>query len=287
MSIQKAFILGAGLGTRLRPLTEVLPKPLVPIWNEPLVHHVLRHCQQAGITEVAINTPHIPEAWDKHFPDGSFEGSQVSFFHEEKLLETGGGIKNIAPFIGDNPILIFNGDIISDIDLTGLIEHHTQSNNVATLAVKSKGPTCNIAVEGNQVTDIRHSLGVHLGNHQFTGIYCIQPEILQLIPSDEKISIIPAFLELVKTKQLGCYNVDAATWCDIGTLEAYHQVHANSPEKNADGSFISPLASVGEHCQIHNSIVWPGAVIEPHTSLEHCVVYSSSPVSGAHKNALL
>lgn len=287
MSIQKAFILGAGLGTRLRPLTEVIPKPLVPVWNEPLVHHVLRHCQQAGITEFAINTHHIPEAWEKQFPDGSFEGSQISFFHEPQLLETGGGIKNISSFIGDSPILIFNGDIISDIDLTGLIEHHIQSNNIATLAVKSNGPSCNIAVEGDQVTDIRHSLGVHPGNHQFTGIYCIQPEILQHIPSNEKISIIPAFLELVKTKQLGCYNVDAATWCDIGTLDTYHEVHASSPERNAAGSFISPLASVDENCTITDSIVWPGAVIKEHTSLEHCVVYSSTPVSGTHKDKFL
>lgn len=287
MSIHKAFILGAGLGTRLRPLTNVLPKPLVPVWNEPLIYHVLRHCQKAGITDFAINTHHIPEAWEQQFPNGEFEGSKITFFHEPILLETGGGIKNISSFIGSEPTLIFNGDIISNIDLKGLISCHTNSNNIATLAVKSEGPTRNIAVTNNQVTDIRNALHIHPGNHQFTGVYCIHPDILEHIPANQKISIIPAFLELVKQNQLGSHNVDEATWCDIGTIETYHEVHSSSQQKNASGSFISPLATVHQSAKIKQSIVWPGAVIEANASLNKCIAYSSSPISGVHQNTLL
>ena len=287
MSIKKAFILGAGLGTRLQPLTHVLPKPLVPIWNEPLVYHVLRHCMKAGIEDFAINTHHIPEAWNELFSSGSFEGANIELFHEPILLETGGGIKNISSFIGDSPILVFNGDIISDIDLNGLIKAHTQSSNLATLAVKSNGPHCNIAVENDQVIDLRNERGIHPGNHQFTGIYCISPEILDLIPSNEKISIIPAFIALAKKEKLGAFNVDQASWIDIGTIENYREAHIESPLKNTLNSFISPEATVGENCTITNSIIWPNTVIQPNTILEECIVYSGVPISGKHYQSIL
>ena len=136
LMITKAFILGAGLGTRLRPLTDVLPKPLVPVFHEPMANFALRLCQAAGIKEFAINTHHIPEAWSAAYPDGSFHGSPLSFFHEPVLLETGGGIRNIGSFIGDDPILVYNGDILTDIDIGKLIAHHQTSGNIATLALR-------------------------------------------------------------------------------------------------------------------------------------------------------
>ena len=157
--ITKAFILGAGLGTRLRPLTDVLPKPLVPVFHEPMANYALRHCQAAGIKEFAINTHHIPEAWQQAYPDGSFHGSPLSFFHEPVLLETGGGIRNISAFIGDDPILVYNGDILTDIDIGKLIAHHQASGNIATLALRSSGQNCNVNIEGDQITDMRNLLG--------------------------------------------------------------------------------------------------------------------------------
>ena len=109
--IHKAFILGAGLGTRLRPLTNFRPKPLVPLFHEPMANYALRHCQSAGITDFAINTHHLADEWQKAYPENQFEGSNLEFFHEKTLLETGGGIRNISSFIGNEPLLIYNGDI--------------------------------------------------------------------------------------------------------------------------------------------------------------------------------
>jgi len=286
MAITKTFILGAGLGTRLRPLTNHLPKPLVPVWNEPLVAHSLRHCLNAGITDFAINTHHLPHCWDAQFPDHSFEGTRISFFHEPVLLETGGGIKNIASFIGDDPILVFNGDIITDIDLKGLMNTHQESGNIATLAVKTEGPNCNIAIDDSgQVIDLRHALGVNPGNCQFTGIYCISPEILDLIPSDEKISIVPAFIELAKQGNIGSFNADSANWIDIGTIETYKEVH--TPEKakvskNAKiaetatlaACFVGEQAEVGDGCCLNNCIIWPNAVVPDHTVVDDAVFFA-------------
>jgi mannose-1-phosphate guanylyltransferase len=287
MAITKAFMLGAGLGTRLRPLTDVLPKPLVPVWNEPLIFHALRHCQNAGILDFAINTHHLPQCWNQVFPTSTFEGSSISLFYEEELLETGGGIKNIASFIGDDSVLVFNGDIFSDIDLKGLIHAHLKSGDVATLAIKSFGPSCNVAVQDGRVVDIRNALSINPGNSQFTGIYCIRPEILRLIPQAKKNSIIPAFLELIKLGQIGSFNVDAARWIDIGTIETYRDIHQNSEHKNQCGSFLSNSAIIEENCSISNSIIWPNTHVMAGSSLENCIVYSPTPISGHFKDVLL
>jgi NDP-sugar pyrophosphorylase family protein len=196
--MRKAFLLGAGLGTRLQPLTETLPKPLIPFANRPLITHALDHCLQAGITDFAINTHHLHETWDRFFPNGKYRGANLTFFHEPELLETGGGIKNIADWIKGDPVLVYNGDIITDLSIDRLMTGHMASNNTATLAVRDHGPDLRITAEGHRVTDVRGLIHQQQGTHQFTGIYVIDPEILDLIPPNEKISIIPAFVELIK-----------------------------------------------------------------------------------------
>jgi len=287
-NIHKAFILGAGLGTRLKPLTDSLPKPLVPLYHEPMVNYALRHCQSVGIDSFAINTHHVPEQWQKHYPDHCFEAADITFFHEETLLETGGGIKNIQSFIGSDPLLVYNGDILTDLDLAALLAAHEASDNVATLALFPSGPNCNVAVEGGKVVDMRNARGIHPGTHQFTGIYCINPEILDLIPANEKISIVPAFLELAKQGKLGAFVSDTANWHDLGTRKSYFEAHQLLRNKSvpihADAKIdatadvcptscvVGPHASIGAGAKLRNTIVWPNAEIKPHSELNDCIV---------------
>ena len=281
--IHKAFILGAGLGTRLQPLTNVLPKPLVPIFHEPMANYAFRHCQEAGITEFAVNTHHLPETWENAYPNKEFSGSSLQFFHEEILLETGGGIQNISSFIGDEPLLIYNGDILTDINIGELIRQHEASGNIATLALRSSGENCNVSVSGDHVSDMRNTLSDAPGTHQFTGIYCIQPEILQLIPKDEVISIVPAFIELIKKQSLGAVVLDEGDWFDIGNPQAYREIHdhlrgqrkdAIHPEAviHPDTSICHDSCVIGPHAQIaagttlKNTIVWPGVDVPAGTN---------------------
>lgn len=294
--ITKAFILGAGLGTRLRPLTDVLPKPLVPVFHEPMANYALRLCQAAGIKEFAINTHHIPEAWPAAYPEGSFHGSPLSFFHEPVLLETGGGIRNISTFIGDDPILVYNGDILTDIDIGKLIAHHQTSGNIATLALRSSGQNCNVNIEGDQVTDMRNLLGDAPGTHQFTGIYCIEPEILKLIPDEQVTSIVPAFIQLIKQHKLGAVVLDEGDWFDIGNVQTYRTIHrqmrvgsttAIHPEAtidpsayvDADTCFIGPGAVIEAGSRLENTIVWPGVTVRKNSILTgHIVTHISAKV---------
>lgn len=294
--IHKAFILGAGLGTRLKPLTDSLPKPLVPLYHEPMVHYALRHCMASGIDAFAINTHHLPDAWGERFPDGEYMGAKIDFFYEEELLETGGGIKNVASFVGDDPLLVYNGDILTDLDLGGLMDAHVESGDVATLALFPSGPNCNVAVDGGRIVDMRHELGVHAGTHQFTGIYCIRPEILDLIPVGEKISIVPAFLELVKCGKIGAFVADSASWHDLGSRGSYFDAHAllrsscvaihekamidPSAEICVESCVIGDEATIGGGAKLTNTIVWPGATVAAGADLTDCIVRHDA--SGKH-----
>lgn len=305
--MRKAFILGAGLGTRLRPLTNTLPKPLIPVFHRPLVTYALDHCLSAGIEEFAINTHHLPEAWHSAFPEGSHRGARITFFHEPDLLETGGGIKNIEDWIGDDSILIYNGDILTDFAIAELMAAHQRSGNVATLGTRTTGPARHLAVDGDQVIDIRNQRGVAEGTHQFTGLYCITPEILGLIPPAEKISVIPAFIKLAGRGKLGHHVLDGGEWIDLGTREAYLAAHglpagtnhpqllANEPALHPDAaidesaeiadSIIGPGCHVGAGAVVRESILWPGTHVSAGARLTNTIVHSSNPASGPHRDA--
>jgi mannose-1-phosphate guanylyltransferase len=287
--IHKAFILGAGLGTRLRPLTNVLPKPLVPVFHEPMANYALRHCLAAGITDFAINTHHIPEAWETHYPTANFMGAPLQFFHEPTLLETGGGIRNIAPFIGNEPLLVYNGDILTTIDISALIATHQASGNVATLALRSTGDNCNVNISGNHVTDLRNILGDTPGTHQFTGIYCIEPEIIHMLPDDEVVSIVPAFIELIQRQQLGAVVLDQGDWFDIGNIEAYQAIHQHLRQDRNDA--IHPDAQIhpGAMVETESCIIGPGATICAGATLRNTIVWPHASVeeNSTHNDAII
>jgi len=298
VSVTKAFLLGAGLGTRLQPLTNALPKPLIPVFHRPLIHYALDHCLAAGIREFAINTHYLPDKWRDFFPESTYRGASLTFVHEAELLETGGGIKNIEAWIAGEPLLVYNGDILAGIQLDKLIGTHLASGRLATLAVRSHGPACHLALDGTVVTDIHHMLGVAEGTHQFAGIYCIDPGLLARLPANEKVSIIPTFLDLARERALGASLHDEGPWLDLGTREAYLDAHREAAlgppihfEARLDStaaveaSVVGPGASIGPDAAVLNSILWPNTEVAAGAQLTNCIVYSSTPVTGIHHNA--
>lgn len=293
--VTQAFILGAGLGNRLRPLTGRLPKPLVPLFHEPLAMWAIRACQRAGINRFAINTHHLPAAWD-----GFGAGEDVTLFHEPILLETGGGLKNIAPWIGSEPILIHNGDIFSTMSLEKLIAVHKASGCSATLALRSEGIAKHIAIDTSKsiITDIHHKLGRAHGTHVFSGIYCINREFLDLIPANQKISVIPALLELAKSGQLGAVVLDEGIWLDLGDRNSYLQAHREldlapkiHPQATVESgatierSVIGPRAFIAAGAVVRDSVIWPGATVSAVAVLDRCIVFSEDSIAGAHQDS--
>ncbi len=305
------------MGTRLRPLTDRLPKPLVPLFHRPLAAWAMDACQRAGIRHFAVNTHHLPAAWAKFGGEiaalGSdpaangvipfwrgHDGCDVAVFHEPVLLDTGGGLKNIERWIGDEPLLVHNGDIYSSMPLERLIAAHEASGLPVTLALRSDGPARHIAVDpsGTRVTDIRKMLGKADGTHLFSGVYCVNPEFLGLLPEGEKVSVIPAFLELAGRGALGAVVLDEGEWLDLGERESYLEAHRRldlaqrvhpqaevSPDADTAGSVIGPGARIGAGAVLLDCVVWPGAVVEPGARLERCIVFSGGPVAGSHEVA--
>lgn len=296
----QAFILGAGLGTRLRPLTHQLPKPLVPLIHEPLATYAMAACVKAGIRRFAINTHHLPEQWKRFIGRPEIRKLDITLFHEPVLLETGGGLKNIESWIGDEPVLVHNGDIFSTMHLDKLIAAHKASGLPVTLALRSDGSEADKRValddSSTRVTDLRHSLGIAKGTHVFSGIYCVNPEFLDLIPAGEVISVIPAFLELVKQNLLGAVVLDQGVWLDLGDRDSYLKAHRNLDPALAihadavvetgatvENSAIGPGAVISSGAVVRNSVVWPGGHVAAGADLEDCIVYSKKPATGRHR----
>ena len=270
--ITQAFILGAGLGTRLRPLTDVFPKPLVPLFHKPLAMWAVEACEAAGCRRLSINTHHLPEKWA-----GFGMGRDVTFFHEPVLLETGGGLKNIEDWIEDGGLLIHNGDIFSSMDLRKLVEAHEASSDEATLAVRSAGGEKRISLDENgRVADVRSEVRGLPGTHVFTGIYCVNRSFLKRIPAGEVIAVIPAFQELVRDGKLGAVILDEGEWMDLGDVESYLAAHRTLALQEP----VHPEAFIGEGAVIERSVIGKGASIAAGARVTDSVVWPGACVSG-------
>src|SRR5438067_981701 len=152
--ITQAFVLAAGLGIRLRPLTDDLPKPLVPIFQKPLITFAFDHLLAAGIDRLIVNTHRHPERFREMFPESNYHGREIIFLHEPDLLESGGGIKNAENVLGPRSFITYSGDLLTDIDLHSLIENHFRHRNDVTLALREKGLGADIALRNRRVVDI-------------------------------------------------------------------------------------------------------------------------------------
>lgn len=269
--ITQAFILGAGLGTRLRPLTDVFPKPLVPLFHKPLAEWAVEACEAVGCKRFAINTHHLSEKWV-----GFGATRDVTFFHEPILLETGGGLKNIESWLQEGSLLIHNGDIFSSMDLQKLVDAHESSGDEVTLALRSSGGEKRISLEQNhRVVDVRSEVRGLPGTHVFTGIYCVKKEFLKRIPAGEIIAVIPAFQELVREGGIGAVVLDEGDWMDLGDAESYLAAH----RKLALQPPIHPEAIIENGAVIENSVIGKGARIRSGARVSNSVVWADAEVS--------
>ncbi|TSA00165.1 MAG: nucleotidyltransferase family protein [Nitrospiraceae bacterium] len=235
----KAMVLAAGLGVRLRPLTDRTPKPLLPIAGRPLLVWNLLLLKRHGITDVLINLHHLGDQIVQAIGDGTRFGLRVAYSHEPALQGTGGGIKQAAPFLKDGPFLVMNGDTLSACDLAGLIAAHRAGKAFATLALREDpeatrwGPVTVDA--GSRILQINGAppLAPHAeplpAPCMFAGIHVMEPAVLDAIPPGPG-SIIDVYHALLgKGLVLQGYRMDGY-WSDIGTRERYEQAERDAAE---------------------------------------------------------
>ncbi|PZR71326.1 MAG: hypothetical protein DLM73_16130 [Chthoniobacterales bacterium] len=305
--IAQAFILGAGLGTRLRPLTEDLPKPLIPIFQKPLITFPLDHLIEAGVKSFIINTHHLASAFQNLFAEGNYRGHPVRLIHEPAILGTGGGIKNVEPFLGGESFLVYSGDLLTDIDIAPLVEEHFRAGNDVTLALRRDGLSTDVAIEGNRVVDIANSHG-RAGQVDFAGVSVWKPAIFQRIPPGQSRSFIPILTEWIgEGGKIGGVVLEKGKWFNIGSRREYLEVHRTIQEERwkpdyvksaawpvtiASDAEVDPTASlsgfysigarcrVGAGAKVENTILWPGAQIASRSYLRNCIVRSDRKTAG-------
>ena len=233
----RAMVLAAGLGTRLRPITYAMPKPMVPVINKPVMEHILRLLARHGFTETIANVHWFPELIEGYFGDGSRQGVSLSYSREEQLLGTSGGVRHAAGFLGDS-FLVISGDALTDIDLTAMREFHEAHDGVATLAMKRVQDTSQfgVAIVGSdgriQGFQEKPDPSEALSDLANCGIYMFRKEIFDFFPSpgtslaakpgdpegfaDWAMDVFPRLLE----GDVPFYSHEIeAYWNDIGNLE--------------------------------------------------------------------
>ncbi|WP_342347938.1 NDP-sugar synthase [uncultured Nitrospira sp.] len=232
------MILAAGLGTRLRPLTNTIPKPLLPVGGMPLIIWNLLLLRACGIRDVIINLHYLGHLIEEAIGDGSDWDMQVRYSHEPTLLGTGGGLKAAEWFFEQHPFLVINGDTLIDLDVKTLVKFHQTHGGVATLVLRDDPQAAQWgAVESdaqNRIFRINRrgrsqaELTGPLVQRMFAGVHILHPSILHDAPADRPFSIIDTYTnELARGSSLFGF-LHAAYWSDIGTVARYAQAQADA-----------------------------------------------------------
>lgn len=225
----KAMIFAAGLGTRLQGETADKPKALVEIGGKTLLEHAINKLKTEGVQEIVVNIHHFADLVIDFIQNRDW-GLPVHISNEsDKLLETGGGLKKAAHFFDDNsPILIYNVDILSNLDLQVLKEAHLNSGALATLVVRKRETQRYFKFDENKnlvgwlnkkTGESKISRSENFENATemaFSGIHIIQPEFLKMMPDKDRFSIVKVYLELAKTHEIKGYFDDSDSWIDVG-----------------------------------------------------------------------
>lgn len=292
--VSAAFVLGAGLGTRLRPLTDEKPKPLIPIFGKPLVTFALDHLAALGVRRFVINTHHLAGQFDE-----MFAGSDVRLVYEPVLLETGGGIKNAESLIGDGTFIVYSGDVLTDLDLEALVEEHFRRGNDVTLALRDTGLASGVALRDGKIAGFR-DVPAGFPRHDFANVSVWNRGIFSRITAGRKISFIPVLADWIKEGgKVGGLLLNGRSWFNIGSrreyLEAHNAILRDSwrpsyldapdwprsidptariaPDAKLEGfNVIGPGCEIGAGAHLKNCILWKGAKIASRSILENCIV---------------
>ena len=226
----RAVLMAGGSGTRLRPLTCDLPKPMVPILNRPIAEHIINLLKRHQITEIVATLHYLPDVMRDYFQDGSDFGVQMTYaVEEDQPLGTAGCVKNISELL-DDTFLVISGDSITDFDLSAAIEFHKSQKSKATL-VLTRVP--NPVEFGVVITDekmrIRRFLEKPSTSEIFsdtvnTGTYILEPSVLEYLPVNEECDFSKDLFPLLLEKDEPMYGYIAeGYWCDVGHLDAYRE----------------------------------------------------------------
>ena len=280
----KAMILAAGKGTRVRPLTYDLPKPMIPILGKPVMAYLVEHLAKYGVTEIMVNVAYLHEKIEEYFGEGHQFGVQIGYSFEGYTNDEGevvpqpigsaGGLKKIQEFGGffDETTVVLCGDALIDLDLKSALFEHRRKGALASVITKEvpwdKVSSYGVVVtdEDGRITEFQEKPSQEQAKSNFisTGIYLFEPEVIDLIPKDREFDIGSELFPLLAEKGLPFYaQARSFNWIDIGTVSDYWQVlqdllRGQIPQLNVPGTQIEDGLWVG----LNTKIEWEGTTIE-------------------------
>jgi mannose-1-phosphate guanylyltransferase len=319
VSPPKAMVLCAGFGTRLRPLTNVLPKPLVPVANRPLIAYALALLEKAGVRQVAVNLHHLGDKIHSAVKDGSEYNLKITYSPEDPILGTGGGLMRMRSFLQDDRFFLLNGDVLCGVDLEALLRFHAERAAAATMVVGPLPPGASFTPlrmdEAGWLVELKDARREPAGKTRevmFLGVHVLEPPVFDFLP----------------TRGFSCINSQAYTamiaegldvaayyhggfWYDLGTPASYLAANLSllsgrvrppqldplegaSPEgvllgdrvQLGEGVRLGPEVAVGERCmigdgaRISRSVVWADEEIAPGVELDRKIVAGGRVIKG-------
>ena len=274
------MLLAAGLGTRLMPLTSVLPKPMMPVLDSPALAHIVDGLERQGYDDLVANLHHHPEAIRSWF------GDRLSYRVEEELLGTAGGVRNAAGFFGDEPIVVVSGDSLNELDVPALVAAHRSTGAVGTIVVQRVADISRfgavLVAEDGRITGFQEKPhpAEALSDLASCGIYCFSREVFDHVPADDPVDwardVFPVLLE----KEVPLYAfVTAAYWNDIGSPAKLREANWRALEQTGGSAWV------GEGCEVEPGVELIDRVVigaRSHVgagaSLRDCVLFPGSRV---------
>jgi mannose-1-phosphate guanylyltransferase len=313
----KAAVLAAGLGTRLKPLTDICPKPLLPVLNRPLLGVVLAQLEAAGCFQVAVNTYHLADQVHDFLRSQPWS-FLLSVSHEPEILGTGGGLRQLGEVLREGPFLAINADILTDLDLAEVYRSH-QPGAVSTLVLHDCPAYNHVWVAGGRVVSIGAPPpggGADEKPLAYTGVQVVDRKMLAYIPAKGAADLVQAWGEAMAAgERLAYLTVGRHFWQDLGTPENYLAAHrrllAGAPPglgryfpgltdplmgsgarigagaQFGGGVCLGSNVAVGEGASLKNTVIWDRAAISPNVALEDCIVASGVQVKDSARGRVL
>ncbi|MBP1678581.1 MAG: Nucleotidyl transferase, partial [Bacteroidetes bacterium] len=304
----KAVIMAGGFGTRLRPLTCNIPKPMVPLMNKPMMHHIVELLKRHGITDITASLFYFPDVISRHFGDGSHLGVSMSYFRADADYGTAGSVRLATEGVNER-ILIISGDILTDFDLTSAIRFHEERRANATIVLTHAANPLQFGVvitdDDGKITRFleKPSWGEVFSDTINTGIYILEPQIRDMIPIRQEYDFGKDLFPLLLRQDAGMYGFVAdGYWRDIGNLNEYQDAHmdalrgvvnvgvSGTREGNlvlgagtrvdrssvdcAGTVVIGDNCTIGEGCRFANTIIGDNCVIGPGTSIANSILWN-------------
>lgn len=268
----KGMILAAGRGRRLRPLTDALPKVLVPVVNSPMLERTIELLSLHGVQEIIINAHHHYQTIADYLKRRDSPTLKIEVRVEEEILGTGGGIKNTQDFWDERPFIAINGDILTDINLTEVYAYHQRRANLVTMVLHDVPRYNKLRIDRDMnILSIGSAVG-EKDTLAFAGIHVMNPEVLDYIPEGAPYNIIDCYRQLIQEKRAArAYVATGHRWIDIGTIHDYIRANIDllAPEKVAIGrgcdihpeARLNECAVLGSRCSVEQGALVQGSVL--------------------------